>query len=170
GGRDVRHEVERAQEGVAEPDAVEVIGDDEGEAEADRHPDGQVLEGVAHDGPERRVGGQAPVVGEADEPALADDVPVGERHEERLGRRVEADADVEGDRQGEEHPRAEAPPGAEGQPDRRRPAGPAPDHLAKKASSSFCSSAAAWATDSATGWPLRATRSTRSMNTLRWAV
>jgi hypothetical protein len=62
---DVRHEVEGAEERVAETDTVQVCHE-KGEPEAHGHADDQVLERVAHHLPERRVGEEAAVIVEPD--------------------------------------------------------------------------------------------------------
>ena len=120
GGREMGHEVERAQERVADADPVEVVGDEKGQREADGDAHDQVLEGVPHDLPEGRVRQETPVVVEADEPARADDVPVGQGREERVGRGVEANGGIEEDGQREERPRGKRPPRTEGEPVQHR--------------------------------------------------
>jgi hypothetical protein len=89
---------------VHEPDAVEVIGDGEGENQADRRADQEIEHRVAEHLPEHGVGPEALEIGQADEGRLGHQVPVRRRDVEGLERRVEADQRVEQDRHGQEGP------------------------------------------------------------------
>ena len=127
-GRQERQEIERADEAVHEAHAVEMVGDDEGEQEADRRADEQVERRCC--GRPARTAGRRRAAGSCRAPTKAgrrQQVPVGEGEPEGLAASARSGSRRRrrSGRRGTSRPRPPASGAASGGP-RRGPGGPRP--------------------------------------------
>ena len=89
---------------MPEPHLIEIVGDQEGQHEAERGADDEVQEGVLERDPEDRIFQDAPEILQADEAGRGQQVPLGKRDAERLHGRIEPDHPKKEERNRKEDP------------------------------------------------------------------